>query len=189
MVPAEFQTFLAASVAASSALIGLLFVSVSVAPERVFGPQSEAVRQARAVSAFTALANIFFFSITSLIPGINAGLVAMITGLIAELQTLALLRLFTEWRSEGALVRSLILFAGSAAIYGGEIVLGLGLWVKPSATGALTGLFELILGAYAIGLGRAWELLGAPRMSFLLGLAGWFDRLPKPKAAPPAKGQ
>src|SRR5581483_289117 len=172
MVAAEFQTFLVASVAASSGLIGLLFVSVSVAPERVFGPRSEAVRQARAVSAFTALANVFFFSLVSLVPGINAGLVAMITGFVALLQTLALLRLLREWRTEGALLRSLILFLGSAAIYGGEIFVGLELWLKPSATGALTGLLELTLGAYAIGLGRAWELLGAPRMGFVAGLAG-----------------
>jgi hypothetical protein len=186
MVPAEFQTFLVASVAASSALIGLLFVSVSVAPERVFGPQSEAVRQARAVSAFTALANIFFLSLTSLIPGVNAGLVAMITGLVSTLQTLALLRLIGEWRVEGALLRSLILFLGSAAIYGGEIYLGLLLWVKPSATGALAGLFEVVLGAYAIGLGRAWELLGAPRSGFITGaiesIAGRLERRPKPKS-------
>ena len=185
MVPAEYQTFLVASVAASSALIGLLFVSVSVAPERVFGPQSEAVRQARAVSAFTALANIFFFSLTSLIPGINAGLVAMITGFVALLQTLALLRLFSEWRAEGALLRSLILFLGSTAIYGGEMYLGLGLWMKPSATAALAGMFEIILGAYAIGLGRAWELLGAPRSGFIMGtvesLAGRLERRQKSK--------
>lgn len=183
MVPPDFQTFLVASVAASSALIGLLFVSVSIAPERVFGPQSEAVRQARAVSAFSALANIFFLSLTSLVPGINAGLVAMITGFVSMLQTLALLRLFNEWRAEGALVRSLILFLGSAAIYGGELVLGVDLWVKPSATGALTGLFEVILGAYAIGLGRAWELLGAPRSGFLVALIesvdGRIGRRPK----------
>lgn len=189
MVSAEFQTFLVASVAASSALIGLLFVSVSVSPERIFGTKAEAARQARAVSAFTALANVFFFSLTSLIPGINAGLVAMITGFVAAVQTLALLRLVGEWRTEGVLLRSLILFVGSAAIYLGELYVGLGLWVKPSATGALTGLFELTLGAYAIGLGRAWELLGAPRMGFLSVMVGRLDRSAGPKGAPPAKPQ
>lgn len=189
MVSAEFQTFLVASVAAISALIGLLFVSVSIAPERVFGDQAEAVRQARAVSAFTALANVFFLSLTSLIPGINVGLVAMITGFVAAAQTLALLRLVKEWRSEGALLRSLILFLGSAAIYGGELALGLELWVKPSASGALSGILELILGAYAIGLGRAWELLGAPRMGFFAEIVGRLDRSTKPKEPPPAKPQ
>jgi hypothetical protein len=189
VVPAAFQTFLGASVGASSALIGLLFVAVSVAPQRVFGSEAEAVRQARAISAFTALANVFFLSLTSLIPGINFGLVATVTGCVAAAQTLGLLRLLHEWRSEGALLRSLILFAGSAAIYGGEIVVGFDLWMKPSATGALSGLCELILGAYAIGLGRAWELLGAPRLGIVSALAARLDRSTKPKAAPPAKPQ
>jgi len=74
VVPTEFQPFFTASVAASAGLIGLLFVSVSIAPERVFGPASEAVRQAQALSAFTALANIFFISMTSLIPRILFGI-------------------------------------------------------------------------------------------------------------------
>lgn len=58
MVPAEFRDFLVASTQASAALIGLLFVSVSIAPERVFGSKAEALGQARALSAFTSLANV-----------------------------------------------------------------------------------------------------------------------------------
>jgi hypothetical protein len=108
----------------------------------------------------------------------------MITGAVSTLQTLALLRLFHEWRAEGALFRSLVLFLASAAIYAGEMYLGFLLWTKPSATSALAGLFEVILGAYAIGLGRAWELLGAPRSGFLSSaiesIAGRFEQKPKP---------
>jgi len=42
------------------------------------------------------------------------------------------------------------------------------------------------MGAYAIGLGRAWELLGAPRTGVITGvletLARRLDRRPKPKS-------
>jgi hypothetical protein len=164
----------------------LLFVSVSIAPEKVFGPQSEAVRQARAVSAFTALANVFFLSMSSLIPQVNVGLVATVAGAVAVLQTLFLLSMRRHWVAEGALLRSLALFLGSAAIYLGEISVGVELWAHPSAAGALTGLMELILGAYAIGLGRAWELLGAPRIGVLAGILGRIDRsVQRRPAAPP----
>jgi hypothetical protein len=176
MVPAEFQPFFTASTAASAALIGLLFVSVSVAPEKVFGGQAEAVRQARALSAFASLANIFFISFACLIPHVTAGPVISGIGLVGALQTLGLLTLLPDWRAEGALVRSSILFLGSAAIYGGEIALGIQLWMKPSEVGALTGVLELILGAYAIGLGRAWELLGAPRTGLVSRLLARLDR-------------
>lgn len=189
MIPPEFQTFLVASVAASSALIGLLFVSVSVAPERVFGSQAEAVRQARALSSFTALGNVFFISLASLIPQVVIGLVVTGIASVAVVQTLGLLTLLRSWRAEGALLRSLVLFLGSAAVYGGELVVGVELWAKPHDTAALVGLLELILGAYAIGLGRAWELLGAPRTGMVARLLARLDRSARAAAAPPSRRQ
>src|SRR5260370_14693635 len=73
MVTAEYQPFLTSSVAASAALIGLLFVSISIAPERVFGEKAESARIAQALSSFTALTNVFFISFASLIPKLPIG--------------------------------------------------------------------------------------------------------------------
>ena len=189
MVPATFQNFVVASTQASAALIGLLFVAITLAPERVFGEQAEAGRQARALSAFTALANIFFISFSMLIPDVNVGLVVTAVGVVSSLQTLGLLFLLGHWRLQGVLWRSLFLFFGSLAIYGGEISVGIQLWAKPADLGALTGVLELLLGAYAVGLGRAWELLGAPRMGFISRLLERLDRAPKPPpGTPPNSG-
>ncbi len=166
MVPVDFQPFFSASVAASAALIGLLFVSVSVAPERVFGHEAEAVRQAQALSAFSALANVFFISLSSLIPQVRIGLSVTIIAIPAIVQTLALLLLLPQWRTARIVWRGMFLFLASAVIYGYELAIGIQLWRQPSNTGLLVSLVFLILGAYAIGLGRAWELLGAPRSGF-----------------------
>ena len=167
MVPPAYQTFLAASTAASAGLIGLLFVSVSIAPERVFGGQAEATRQAQALSAFTALVNVFFISFGSLIPNVPVGPLVTIVTVPAVIQTLSLLLLLPRWRSEGAVRRGIFLFLASTLVYGYEIAIGVQLWRDPANTGSLTGLLELLLGAYAIGLGRAWELLGAPQTGFI----------------------
>ncbi len=167
MVPAAYQGFLTASTQASAALIGLLFVSISLAPERVFGAQSEAGRKAQALSAFSALANIFFISFASLIPDVRLGLVVVVAATVSGFQTLSLLFLLRAWHAEGVLWRSFVLLVGSGVVYGSELVVGLQLMAQPSGTGSLTGLLEAILGAYAIGLGRAWELLGAPRSMLL----------------------
>lgn len=179
-MPAEFQPFFTASVAASSALIGLLFVSVSIAPENVFGKDADAVRRAQALSAFTALVNVFFISITSLIPSVQIGVVVVITGFAASAQTLALLGLVKHWHEGGILYRGLLLFLVSAFVYGFELVIGFKLWASPNSRGWLEGLLELLLGTYAIGLGRAWELLGAPRTGILNSLmerlSGRLDR-------------
>ncbi len=84
----------------------------------------------------------------------------------------------------------MVLFAISVVIYGYEIVIGLQLFSNSTDTGALTALFEVLLGAYAIGLRRAWELLGAPFRSGALStaletfLGRWRNRAPGAKGAP-----
>lgn len=187
MIPAAFENFLVACTQASAALIGLLFVAITLAPERVFGEQAEAGRQARALSAFTALANIFFISFSMLIPEVEVGLVVTIVAGVSLLQTLGLLLLLRHWHSQGALWRSVFLFLGSLAIYGGEIAVGIQLWIKPDNPGALTGVLELLLGAFGIGLGRAWELLGAPRMGVVSRLLERLDRTRRPPPGEPPK--
>lgn len=186
MLPAQYHDFLVASTQASAALIGLLFVAITLAPERVFGEQAEAGRQAGALSAFTALANIFFVSFSALIPDVRIGLIVVLVAGVATIQTLGLLVLLRHWHAQGVLRRSLILLAGSLAIYGGELAVGAQIWIKPSSPGSLTGLLELLLGAYAIGLGRAWELLGAPRMGLVSRLLARLDRARKPEPGKPA---
>lgn len=185
VVPAEYQAFFSASVAASAALIGLLFVSVSIAPERVFGSEAEPVRQAQALSAFSALANVFFISLTGLIPTVEIGLVVTIIAIPASVQTLALLLLLPRWRTARITSRGLLLFLASAVIYGYEFAIGIQLWRHPSDIGVLANLLFLILGAYAIGLGRAWELLGAPRSGFFSYVWALLRALPpKPDEKP-----
>ena len=169
VVPADYQPFFTASVAASAALIGLLFVSISIAPERVFGAKAESGRQAQALSSFTALTNVFFISFASLIPKIPIGPVVAVVAIPAILQTVGVLLLLPQWRADHTVRRGLFLFLISFGIYGFEISVGIQLWLGSSNGGAMTALLELLLGAYAIGLGRAWELLGARR----LGWTGW----------------
>jgi hypothetical protein len=165
MTPGPYANFLVVSAGASAVLIGLLFVSVSVAPERVFGRRAEAGQHARALSSFTAFANVFFISIAGLIPNQPIGPVVVILGVLAASQTLSLLLLVKAWRRESTIIRGLTLVAVSGAVYGYEIVTGVRLSATPTNAGALTTLLQLLLGCYAIGLARAWELLGASHRS------------------------
>jgi hypothetical protein len=183
MVTSEYQPFFTASVAASAALIGLLFVSVSVAPERIFGPEADPRRQAQAISAFSALANVFFISMSSLIPGVLLGVVVTGVATASSVQLLGLLARVRSYRADlVTAIRGAILFLVSALVYGTELYLGILLWTRPS-TGALIGLLQLLLGAYAIGLGRAWQLLGAPRLGLVTYLLDFLERrqTPRPK--------
>src|SRR6266699_1229531 len=73
VVPPEFANFFIAS--AGAALVGLLFVAVSIAPEQMVTRRAPMERPAVAGSAFTALMNAFFISLVALIPHFNVGFV------------------------------------------------------------------------------------------------------------------
>src|SRR5216684_6625106 len=77
MVPEAFHDYFVASTGAGAALVGLLFVAVSIAPERTVMSGAPVERQAVATSAYTALLNAFFLSLVALLPQTNLGSAAL----------------------------------------------------------------------------------------------------------------
>ena len=69
MVPQAFAGFFVGSMAASAALVGLLFVAVSIKPERITARGAPPEPQAVAASAYIALVNAYFISLGGSIPG------------------------------------------------------------------------------------------------------------------------
>jgi hypothetical protein len=189
MVTPEYTNYFVASTGASAALLGLLFVSISIAPERVFGSAATSTHQALALSAFTALANAFFVSLSGLIPHLQFGSAVVVMGSIALIQTLTLLRGARHWRREGRLIRGMVLFVAGLTIYGGEILVGVQLNFASTSGPLLTILLELLLAVFGISLARAWELLGAPYgRGLITGSIEWVEDRMEGKTAP-AKGE
>jgi hypothetical protein len=181
MFPASFQSFFMASAGAGAALIGLLFVAISISPDRIFQtgrPEQTAV----ATSAFTALVNAFFISLGALIPGIPVGWVVVVLALLGVSNSLNLgIRLL---RSSGAtswatLLRRAVLVLISLIIYGDEVYVALPLISGPHSAsndaGAVSVIAVLMMCVYGLGLTRAWELLGAPRYTILSWLSPMHD--------------
>src|SRR5260370_18848692 len=77
MVPEAFHDYFLASAGAGAALVGLLFVAVSIAPEQTVMRGAPVERQAVAISAYTALFNAFFLSPVALLPHTNLGWAAL----------------------------------------------------------------------------------------------------------------
>jgi hypothetical protein len=172
VVPAEFKDFFLASAGAAAALIGLLFVAVSVAPERTVTPSAPMERKAVAASVFGALLNAFFISLAALLPLVNLGWVALVMALIGIATSLnigwPLLRGRGGWR--GALRRTFLIIIG-LLIYGYQLASALPLLRDPADLGALYVLSWLIIAVFGIGIVRAWELLGAQRFGLLARLS------------------
>src|SRR6266704_4817222 len=160
VVPPEFANFFIASASAGATLVGLLFVAVSIAPEQMVTRRAPVERQAVAGSAFTALINAFFISLVALIPHINFGTlivpfssVSLLTSLI---QAWSLLRPRKGWQS---LLRRAFLVCLSLGLYGLELRNAVGHITDPTQVGFVYGLLFVLLGIFALGLTRAWELL------------------------------
>ena len=131
-------------------------------------------QQAVAGSAFTALINAFFISLLALIPHLNVGTLivpficlCLVTTLIQPWQ---LLRLRKGWQS---FLRRAFLVVLSLVLYGFELLNALHLSTDPSQVGNLYALIFVLVGVFAFGLIRAWELFGVQRYGFF----GWLNPL------------
>jgi hypothetical protein len=170
-VPTVFESFFVASAGSSAALIGLLFVAISVRPEHVFGGyKTSAGHFSIATGAFAAFLNVFFVSLGALVPSVNPGVFVLVMGAFALLNTLGLARgAWRGWRGGRSATRQAGLVVISLVIYGLELRYGWALLFGAPAEGAarvsaeVSGLSIMLLAAYGVGLGRAWELLRARR--------------------------
>lgn len=187
MVPQAFNSFFATSATAGAALVGLLFVAVSIAPHETVKAGAPIERQATSASAFSALINAFFISLAALIPGSNLGYITLLMGIVGLISSFSLARhLLRQWAGWKRLVRRGFLLVASFIIYGYETYFAALILTTPAATGALYGLAGLLLGVYGIGIVRAWQLLGARRFGLL---SGWLNPLDEPEEAAPSSSK
>jgi hypothetical protein len=116
-----------------------------------------------------------------LIPTINVGWVAIVLGIWGFVAAVRLGGLFARFHRHGAarhppwlhLLRVAGLSFVAAVVYAIESLLGLRLIANPSDEIAFGWLAAVIIGLYALGILRAWTLLGDPRH----GWSGWLNPL------------
>ena len=112
MVPSEYDAYLATTATAAAALIGLLFVAVSVRDDTIFGPNAMPGGEALAITAFTGLVNSFVVSMFGLIPKINVGEPAVIMAVISIAAIVRLQRRLHTGRNLTVLGITLLAYAG-----------------------------------------------------------------------------
>jgi drug/metabolite transporter (DMT)-like permease len=125
-----------------------------------------------------------------LIPGIIVGWVALVMGVVGVLLALRLAQLLADlhrhgdarYRPRRDLLRVVSLSLIAAVVYVIESVVGLRLILRPEDEDAYRWLGAIIIGLYALGMLRAWTLLGDPQH----GWSGWLNPLqdlPEPSEA------
>jgi hypothetical protein len=153
VVPSDFSGYFAAAATGAGTLIGLLFVSVSLRTESIYGAEGTSAGQALAESAFAGLVNAFFVAIIALIPQTNIGITAIILGTSSSIATLRLDRRLPGRKSR--LFRLLF----SMATYAAEIIVGITILVEPHDHGQVGNLCYVLIALFAVALNRAWALL------------------------------
>jgi hypothetical protein len=154
---ASYSEFFTASVTVAGALVGLLFVALSLSPERLRDPRN-VEHQAIAATAFTALIDALFVSLIALQPGGGLDDGAVIFGALGLSSTAGLtLRL---WRSRhlGHLSNRWPFFlAIIMAVYAAQLISGL---VHQTLAGAEDRAATFVYVLFGVGIARAWQLIG-----------------------------
>lgn len=163
MVPETFHEFFLGSAGVAGALIGLLFVAVSVAPERITAATADRPNQVRASAALTAFSNALGVSLFALIPGIGfdkSVLVIATIGLAFVVSSiLALRRDRRDWRLPRA---DLVMVLGLVVVFGVQWAEGLRMAIDGVTDDPVSTVAVLVCVCFFVGIGRAWELIGGP---------------------------
>jgi hypothetical protein len=164
MVPESIRDFFTASASVAGALIGLLFVAISVASERLArAEEGGQLYRIRASAALTAFTNALAVSLFALVPGHKIGPVAVavaLTGLtFVTASLLSLIRLRqVRWRT----LRDGLFLASLIVIFVAQLVEGIEVIAHPGDSGAVNTIAILVAICFLIGIDRAWELIGGP---------------------------
>jgi hypothetical protein len=168
MVPEDLHDFFVASAGVSGALIGLLFVAISVSGGRLAGEASKAhPHRIRASAALTAFTNSLTISLFGLLPGEKVGWTSMavsVAGIAFVAATLLSLIRLRQANMKAA--RDLLFLAGLIVVFAIQLAEGWAVTSNPADSGAVdTIAFEVVV-CFLIGIGRSWELIGGPDIAF-----------------------
>ena len=158
----SFDTFLAASAGVAGALIGLLFVAILVAQERLTGKNANQAHRVRASAALTSFSNALTVALFGLVPGVGLRGPALVVALLGLLfiarhccpfvasvapspcrcETSCSWRVFSWYSASSCSTRSASF--------------------QTPATSERRGNAVLVIVCFLIGIARAWELVGGP---------------------------
>jgi hypothetical protein len=168
VVPESIHDFFAASASVAGALIGLLFVAISVSSGRLAQDKAGAqLHRIRALAALTAFTNALSVSLLSLVPGHKIGPTALVVAVLGLLfvvtSVLSLARLRqVHWGT----VRDALFLLGLAVAFVVQLTQGYDIIVQPDNPGAVNTVAIVIVVCFLVGISRAWELIGGPSMGF-----------------------
>ena len=164
MVPESIRDFFVTSGSAAGALIGLLFVAISVASDRLARAKTGAqLHRIRASAALTAFTNALAVSLFALIPGHKIGPTAAAVAAVGLAFVIgALLSLVRLRQMRWDTLRDALFLTGLAGTFVVQLIEAVEVITQPVDAGAVNTIAVLVIACFLIGIGRSWELIGGP---------------------------
>lgn len=177
MVPVSFHDFFSGCATIAGALIGLLFVALSVSPEYLRGQNARTDHQVRAGAAFSALVNTMVIALFALLPTTDFGTVALILAATGLGTTVALIVvLVRENRKIGR--GDLYMFVVLLVLYGLQLANAVQLEHAPHKISLIVNQGVLSVLFFLFGIARSWQLVGARDFGLLATMASMIHRIP-----------
>jgi hypothetical protein len=168
VVPENIHDFFMASAGAAGALVGLLFVAISVTTDRLTREGADAqLHRIRAAAALTAFTNALTVSLFALVPGEKIGGTAAAVSIVGiGFVTGSLLSLIRLRQWHWSLVRDGLFLIGLVATFAIQLIQGAEVIAHPGDSGAVNTIAILVVVCFLVGVGRSWELIGGPSIGF-----------------------
>lgn len=172
MIAERFHDFFVASAGVAGALIGLLFVAISVAPERLLSTDAQQSHRVRASTALTAFSNALTISLFALVPDMGLGWPAISVSLVGiGFVAGALWSLLRVRREQPNALSDASYLAGTSVLLLYQLSCGIRLTGDEHAGGPVSGLCVVVIVCFLVGVARAWELIGGPSIGLKSQLA------------------
>jgi len=165
LLPEGFHDFFVAAAGVAGALVGLLFVAVSVTQERLAKEGESQLHRVRASASLTSFSNALAVSLFVLIPGVGVAWPAISVAILGlffvAASLLSLVRLRGRHNSGP---RDALFLAGQATAFIVQLIAGISALGHHEDVSATRSVAIIVIVSFLIGIARAWELIGGPEI-------------------------